>query len=84
MKRSLENSIELSRKISNDLPDLDLSFDQIRKDDKLYAKAKEMERHLIDAHDLLWDVKLGLLGIQDNGKKSSGDKKKRGRPSKKK
>lgn len=84
MKRSLENSLELSRKISNNMPDLEVSFDLIRKDDKLYSKAKEMERHLADAHDLLWDMKLGLIGIQGKRSKPAGEKKRRGRPPKKK
>jgi hypothetical protein len=83
MKRSLENSIDLSKKIVNDLPDLDLSFDQIRKDDKLYNKAKEMERHLIEAHDLLWDMKMGLIGFQGKNLKLTVEKKRRGRPKKK-
>lgn len=84
MKRSLENSIELSRKISNDLPDLELSFEQIRKDEKLYNKAKELERHLIEAHDLLWDVKIALIGVQGKNSPPTAEKKRRGRPPKKK
>ncbi len=83
MKRSLDNSIELSKKISNDLPDLDISFDQIRKDEKLYNKAKELERHLIEAHDLLWDMKLSLLGSQNKNSRTAVEKKRRGRPPKK-
>lgn len=83
MKRSLENSIEISKKINNELPDLEVSFDQIRKDEKLYSKAKELERHLIEAHDLLWDLKLALVGMP--GKASMTEsKKRRGRPPKKK
>jgi len=82
MKRSLENSIELSKKIANDLPDLDVSFDQIRKDDTLYNKAKEMERHLIEAHDLLWDIKIALTGFQGKTSPTTAEKKRRGRPKK--
>ncbi len=84
MKRSLENSIDLSRKIANDLPDLDLSFDQIRKDEELYRRAKELERHLIEAHDLLWDMKLALVGIRGRTSRTATEKKRRGRPPKKK
>lgn len=84
MKRSLENSIELSKKIANELPDLDVSFDQIRNDDKLYNKAKELERHLIEAHDLLWDVKIALIGIRGKNSPPTAEKKRRGRPPKKK
>lgn len=84
MKRSLENSIELSKKIANELPDLDVSFDQIRNDDKLYNKAKELERYLIEAHDLLWDIKIALIGIQGKNPSPISDKKRRGRPPKKK
>lgn len=84
MKRSLENSIELSRKIANNLPDLEVSFDQIRKDEKHYSKAKELERHLIEAHDLLWDLKLSLIGIQGKTDPVATEKKRRGRPPKKK
>lgn len=83
MKRSLENSIELSRKIANDLPDLDLSFDQIRKDEKLYNRAKELERHLIEAHDLLWDMKIALIGFQGKNSRTTVERKRRGRPPKK-
>lgn len=83
MKRSFDNSLELSRKISDNLPDLEISFDQIRKDDRLFNKAKEMERHLIDAHDLMWDMKLGLLGIDGKKSKPAVEKKRRGRPPKK-
>lgn len=83
MKRSFDNSLELSRKISDNLPDLEISFDQIRKDDRLFNKAKEMERHLIDAHDLMWDMKLGLLGIDGKKSKPAAEKKRRGRPPKK-
>jgi hypothetical protein len=81
MKRSLENSIELSRKIANDLPDLEVSFDQIRKDEKLYTKAKELERHLIEAHDLVWDLKISLVGVPGKPVGLTG-KKRRGRPKK--
>ncbi len=84
MKRSFENSLELSQKISDNLPDLEVSFDQIRKDDRLFSKAKEMERHLADAHDLMWDMKLGLIGIEGKRAKPAGEKKRRGRPPKKK
>ncbi len=84
MKRSLENSIELSKNIANNLPDLELSFEQIRKDDKLYNKAKEMERHLIEAHDLLWDLKFSLMGIPAKTIQQTTEKKRRGRPPKKK
>lgn len=84
MKRSLENSIELSKKISSELPDLDVSFEQIRNDEKLYSKAKELERHLIEAHDLLWDLKLALMGIQSKASVNTTEKKRRGRPPKKK
>jgi hypothetical protein len=83
MKRSLENSLELSKKITNDLPDLDVSFDQIRKDEKLYNKAKELERHLIEAHDLLWDIKIALIGLQGKTSRAATEKKRRGRPPKK-
>ncbi len=82
MKRSLDNSIELSKKIANDLPDLDVSFDQIRKDKKLYDEAKAMERHLIEAHDLLWDIKIALTGAPGKASRKSGEKKRRGRPKK--
>lgn len=84
MKRSFENSIELSRKIANDLPDLDLSFEQIRKDEKLYNRAKELERHLIEAHDLLWDLKIALIGLPGKTLTTTIGKKQRGRPPKKK
>jgi hypothetical protein len=84
MKRSFENSIELSRKIANDLPDLEISFEQIRKDEKLYNKAKELERHLIEAHDLLWDLKLALIGVPGKIPIATPGKKRRGRPPKKK
>jgi len=84
MKRSLDNTIELSTKIANNLPDLEVSFEQIRKDEKLYSKAKELERHLIEAHDLLWDLKLSLIGIQDRTAPVATEKKRRGRPPKKK
>jgi len=84
MKRSFENSLELSRRISDNLPDLEISFDQIRKDDRLFNKAKELERHLIDAHDLLWDLKLGLVGVRGEKVKADRRKKRRGRPAKKK
>lgn len=84
MKRSLENSLEVSKKITNELPDLEVSFDQIRKDEKLYGKAKELERHLIEAHDLLWDLKLALIGIQGKSTVAIAEKKRRGRPPKKK
>ncbi len=84
MKRSFDNSIELSRKIANNLPDLEISFEQIRKDDNLYNRAKELERHLIEAHDLLWDLKIGLVGIPGKNSKLAGEKKRRGRPPKKK
>jgi len=75
MKRSFENSLELSRRISDNLPDLEISFDQIRKDDRLFNKAKELERHLIDAHDLLWDLKLGLVGVEGKKSKPTGEKR---------
>lgn len=82
MKRSLENSIETSKKITNELPDLELSFEQIRKDEKLYVKSTELERPLIKAHDLLWDLKLALVGMP--GKASMTEsKKRRGRRPKK-
>ncbi len=84
MKRSLENSIDLSKNIANNLPDLELSFEQIRKDEKLYNKAKEMERHLIEAHDLLWDLKFSLIGIPGKTVQQTTEKKRRGRPPKKK
>lgn len=84
MKRSLKNSIEISQKITNELPDLEVSFEQIRKDEKLYGKAKELERHLIEAHDLLWDLKLALVGIQGKASVTTTEKKRRGRPPKKK
>lgn len=84
MKRSLENSIELSRKITNNLPDLEISFEQIRSDEKLFNKAKELERHLIEAHDLLWDLKIALIGIPGKTTQPTTKKKRRGRPPKKK
>jgi hypothetical protein len=84
MKRSLENSIELSKNLSNNMPELNVSFDQIRKDEKLYGKAKEMERHLIEAHDLFWDLKLALIGIPSKATQQATEKKRRGRPPKKK
>ena len=84
MKRSLENSAELSRSIANNLPDLEVSFEQIRKDEKLYGKAKELERHLIEAHDLLWDLKFSLMGLPGKAAKPTSEKKRRGRPPKKK
>lgn len=84
MKRALENSIELSRNITNNLPDLEMSFEQIRKDEKLFDKAKEMERHLIEAHDLLWDLKFALMGMPGKTVQQTTEKKRRGRPPKKK
>jgi hypothetical protein len=83
MKRSLENSIELSRKIADNLPDLEVSFEQIRKDEKMYCKAKELERHLLEAHDLLWDLKLALIGVPSKTSTTTPGKKRRGRPPKK-
>jgi hypothetical protein len=84
MKRSLENSIELSRSIANNLPDLEVSFEQIRTDDKLYEKAKDLEQDLIEAHDLLWDLKFAIMGLPGKAAKQPAEKKRRGRPSKKK
>jgi hypothetical protein len=83
MKRSLENSIELSRSIANNLPDLEVSFEQIRKDDKLYEKAKDLEQDLIEAHDLLWDLKFAIMGLPGKADKQTTEKKRRGRPKKK-
>jgi peroxiredoxin family protein len=42
-----------------------------------------MERHLIEAHDLLWDMKIGLVGFQGKNLKLTVEKKRRGRPKKK-
>jgi len=84
MKRSLENSIQLSKNIVNNLPDLEVSFKQIRTDEKLYSKAKELERHLIEAHDLLWDLKFALMGRPSKTIQQKTEKKRRGRPPKKK
>jgi hypothetical protein len=66
------------------MPDLNVSFEQIRKDEKLYGKAKEMERHLIEAHDLFWDLKLALVGVPSKTDLAATGKKRRGRPPKKK
>ncbi len=79
----MENSIELSRSIANNLPDLEVSFEQIRKDEKLYAKAKELELHLIEAHDLLWDLKFAIMGLPGKAAVQTTEKKRRGRPKKK-
>lgn len=74
MQRSLDNSTDLAGKLVKCLPELKGKFEKIRKDEDLYKKSKSLERHLVEAYDLAWDLRVAM---SDTGKK-------RGRPPKKK
>ena len=68
MKRSLENSVESDPRISLMAcyiwkSEIRSKFGRMR---SFMVRLRSWSGHLIEAHDLLWDLKFTLIGIPEN------------------